>query len=183
MKIKLFCSTLCFIMVSFLSASYNEIEKEFQLALYYKQEGLMEQDEYIKFIRPYMREAKKTLKAVQYCIENFDSQASRRYMMCLLDYNVSCFHNYIRSNPLSLVISDKAKKIAKENLKKCTAQLLSAIKEIKKEAQFETLNIQKELTKTTKLFEKANAKYYKKLSIKFKLSYPFAYNFNIRLSD
>ena len=176
MKIKLFCSILCLIAIPLFSTSYNKTKKNLKSAFYDIQVGLMGPDEYDMFIGPYIQEAEITLAVTQYYIKNPDSQTSKDYLMCLLDYNVACFHNYVRSN--SLMITSKAKEAAKRNLEIQTTKLLSAIEHIKQEAQLKNLNTKEELRKTTQLFQKANAKYYKKLPIKFKLLLPLTCQFN-----
>ncbi len=172
MRIKLSYIIFFLITTSLFSVSYNETRENFKLELYYCQQGLMMKNEYYGFIEPYIQEAEKTLKVTQYCMEHSDSQASKDYLECLILYNVAWFNEYARSHSLAFVFASKARKVSKKRLEERMANLLSAIENIKEEAQFKDLDTKEELRKTIQLFQRANAKYYKKLGIKFKLLYP-----------
>ncbi len=135
---------------SFISA--NQIKEDFKQALYNKQRGLMDQADYNKLIDPYLQEAEKSLKAIQYCIKNPQSDVCKVYFHRLLDFNVSTF--YIHCYPNS--------KDANVNFNYEEALLKSAIENIKNESK-QNFSVSEEYEATAKLFKDANAEYCKNL--------------------
>lgn len=134
--------------------SYVDIRNEFKLRLYHRQEGLMKQEKYLAFIEPYLQKAEKTLEIARYCMNNSDSRLSEDYFDCLLNFNVACFHDYIKSNTLT-----------QNTVEKYSKQLLSCLVQIKNKAMLNSLDVEKEFAVTSMLFDQANRAYYKALGI------------------
>ncbi len=142
------------------SFSYQELRNDFKHQLFARQQSLIKEYElYEAFIEPYLVEAEKTLKALQYCNKQAATWLSRKYTNFLLQYNVACFQQYAVPN-----------KSTNETLKWAEADLMQVITEIKATGQIETLNVDQELKNTIQLFQGANKAYYKKLSYQFRVA-------------
>lgn len=154
---------LVMVSASVFARTYQEVKQSFKTELYYRQVGLMEQAEYFDFIEKYMLEGEKNLRVIGFCMENPDSDLSKEYLAALIGYNVACFHHYIKSDESSQV-----------RFNSYIQRLKDILIKIKGTRELSDLNIAVELKKTEELFSRANAQFYKKLSIRIKFLLLFA---------
>lgn len=131
---------------------YSQLREEFKVDLYNHQKTLMSRDAYMNFIEPYMQEAENVLKIPHAYLESGNPELCSAYFKCLLKYNVACFHNHVRSNA-------ERKKFLDDR----GAELVAIIGRIGGTGVVQELDVPTEFEKTSELFARANAAYYKKL--------------------
>jgi len=142
------------------SLAYQELRNDFKHQLFARQKGLMkEYKKYEAFIEPYLVEAERCLKALQYCKQNARATKAKVYTANLLNYNVACFHHYAMPN-----------KVTHGFLQLAQAELMNVITQIQSEGQLENFDAQQELKNTAQLFRRANKSFYKKLPYRFRVA-------------
>lgn len=132
------------------ATSYSELRKDFKIGLYSRQQGLMEFNQYDSFIEPYIAQAEQILDIPHY-LQNNACCYTQDYFYYLLNYNVACFHYFIKNNAMTRTKFEQHGNI-----------LLKVINNIKQKYQL-TFDPETEFNKTTQLLMKANKAYYKKL--------------------
>ena len=137
--------------------SYDQMRNYFKQDLCVAQAGLMEREQYMAFIEPYMKEAEETLVTVKHCMENSESHECRHYFSYLKRYNVAYFNNYAMPDGFNAA-----------NLEIAEKNLAEQIELLKKAFKLKDLNTEQELSKTKDLFARANHAFYKALSTKIK---------------
>lgn len=128
--------------------------------LNHKEEVLIDNNQFLRLIEPYLNEAQQKLMVFNYCNKNNNyNDLTWHYFDSLKHYNSIFFKNYIKSNSTR-----------KKYVERCSQNLLERIKQVQKEAKLEKLNIQEEFQNTIDLFNRINIDYYNSLSKTTKFS-------------
>lgn len=146
-------SQCCMMLATVPHTPYATLKRSFKEQLYGSQAGLMDYDEYMGFIEPYIQEAEKKLTIVHHLVTERNLMLCDHYFYYLLAYNVACFHNHVVQSAHT-----------QERVDMQGSVLYAIIKKIQDSATIAGLDAGVEFVKTTELFGRANAAYYEHLS-------------------
>lgn len=155
---KLLLAAVALSSCAFVGAStYQELRAKLKNKLYRCQKRVMNEEQYGKFIEPYLQEGEVVWRIPHYCHEYNDPILMEQYFDCLVNYNLATFSQYVdRSGPYKKTIKEAKKK------------LTTCIQAIKDAWQLTDLDVKAEVKKTTELLHRASADYYSQLSFKYK---------------